>query len=1321
MTTTTTPPESATTESVTSTAKRDQQRDALRDLVALATECATTEAQIDRKLQSTVEDATKELEKAKWAIEQRFNSSQDAAKTEYQTRTKHAKASYKAAMVKLEEEDENARRRIDSANDPIERKLKEKLQQAAWEAESVFDIAQNSIKKEVKKRKEASEQNQATLDELDARAKTVESAFGGKLQLPPATEPFDVGKDPSIALASQLEAARLGLQRMESLAGGGALGGLKRLMTKNKAADAYGPFRRALDNSHAAHKANVEFIARYHEYALRKATDARKSEVQRAKEKLAPMMEKQRATHAAQVQQAKQDYDQKSAQLEAKRDGSLDAANDWFASTQDDNKQKMARELQAASERQKRTVQQAQAEYDAGRNNLESRLTDGLANSQAPIGNGQAGSSGAAHEWTDPAYWANWKSPTDFPAAIPFGKLHVDLKAIADQIPRQGELRLKLPLAFDVAAALPFPDKASLMIDYDRTGRERAISVLQNTMARLLTMLPPGRVRFTIIDPVGLGQNFAGFMHLQNHDEALVGSRILTESEDIEKRLADLTEHMETVIQKYLRNEFASLDDYNIQAGELAEPYRFLVISDFPTAFEGESYRRLSSIAASGARCGVHLLIARDNRVVIPDSLLDDLSHNAITIAQQGENFVFTDKVFGQFPLALDAPPPDEMLTNVLEIVGKGAKLAKRVEVNFDTIAPKFEEFWTRSSADELVVPVGRMGATRLQSLRLGRGVAQHVLIAGKTGSGKSTLLHAMVTNLAMWFSPDEVEVYLIDFKKGVEFKTYADTLLPHARAIAIESDREFGLSVLQRLDGELVRRGDLYKKANAQDLAGYRKSPGSIPMPRTLLIIDEFQEFFTEDDRIAQEASLLLERLVRQGRAFGIHVILGSQTIGGTSGLSRATIGQMAVRIALMTSEADSQMILGDNNSAARLLSRPGEAIYNDAGGLVEGNSPFQVAYLNDDRRDQYLDRIHAKVTVKRAEPIIFEGNAPADILKNKQLAALVAADSWKTVPVPIGWMGDPVAIKDPTGIAFRRQSGSNILLIGQQDDEAMAIISDMMLSLGVQQSPAEAMFYIFDGSPVDSPLASVLPSIKSAMPHEVKLIDFRGTADTLAELGAELLRRRESETPGPSIYVIFYGLQRYRILRKGDDFAFSAGSDEKAAAPDKLFVDMIREGPNEGIHTIAWADTPSSIDRTLDRTSLREFDNRVLFQMSAADSSNLIDSPMANKLGMNRALIYSEEQGLMEKFRPYALPPKQWLENYQAKLAARPGATARPPMPAAVGKKADASNDAASPDAPINGESSAGAGVEVDEDDLNDFLAKLTEEHGDDEPAKA
>src|SRR5436305_12961847 len=146
-----------------------------------------------------------------------------------------------------------------------------------------------------------------------------------------------------------------------------------------------------------------------------------------------------------------------------------------------------------------------------------------------------------------------------------------------------------------------------------------------------------------------------------------------------------------------------------------------------------------------------------------------------------------------------------------------------------------------------------------------------------------------------------------------------------------------------------MASRADRYREAGVQDVNGYRNAPGTPPCPRILLIVDEFQEFFVEEDKLAQEAALLLDRLVRQGRAFGVHVHLGSQTLGGAYALARSTLGQMAVRIALQCSEADASLILSEQNTAAQLLSRPGEAVYNNANGLPEGNQFFQVVWLSD------------------------------------------------------------------------------------------------------------------------------------------------------------------------------------------------------------------------------------------------------------------------------------------------------------------------------------------------------------------------------------
>ncbi len=894
--------------------------------------------------------------------------------------------------------------------------------------------------------------------------------------------------------------------------------------------------------------------------------------------------------------------------------------------------------------------------------------------------------------WTDPA-WDNWTPPTAFPEAIPFGSLAVDLTTLEGGLPKHADFALPGPAKFTVPAILNFPEQASLLVQTTGAGLDAAVPALQATMFRLLTALPPGKVRFTIIDPVGLGQNFAGFMHLADDDGALVSDRIWTEDRHIDQRLLDLTEHMENVIQKYLRNEYQTIGRYNVDAGEIAEPYRFLVVANLPINFSEAAARRLNSVAASGARCGVFALMTADVRAPRPPGLqIDDLARAATTLRQEPKQdagaLVLDDPVYAPWPLTLEAAPPEGLLTRVLKVVGKEAKHASRVEVPFATIAPpgpppalaragvadaNNSVWWSRHSDKEVRVAMGRAGATKLQELMLGQGVSQHVLIAGKTGSGKSTLLHALITNLAMWYSPDEVEFYLVDFKKGVEFKTYAANELPHARAVAIESDREFGLSVLQKLDGELKRRGELYRSIGVQDLAGYRRAvqgePNAENLPRTLLIIDEFQEFFTEDDKIGQDATLLLDRLVRQGRAFGIHVILGSQTLGGAYSLARATIGQMAVRIALQCSESDSYLILSDDNAAARLLSRPGEAIYNDAGGLIEGNNPFQIAWLGDEQRDEYLAsvRLLAKQRgIRRSEPIIvFEGNVPADLPRNPLLArALAGGMSAGTTP-PHAWLGDAIAIKDPTAGVFRRQSGANLLIIGQRDEAAVGMLAASTVSL-LAQRPGTRIC-IFDGLPVDAPeagrLSRLVDRLSTSVGDAVRSVAWRDVPEAIAEISAELERRqREDGSDAPPLFLAIAGLQRYRMLRQEDDFGFSGGADGEAPPrPDKQFGTILRDGPLFGVHTLAWVDTVNNLSRSLDRQSMKEFEQRVLFQMGQADSSQLIDSPAASRLGLHRALFFSEESGALEKFRPYAMPPDEWLDQIAAQLKARAGGVAK------------------------------------------------------------
>ncbi|MDB6028536.1 MAG: segregation ATPase, FtsK/SpoIIIE family [Verrucomicrobiales bacterium] len=865
----------------------------------------------------------------------------------------------------------------------------------------------------------------------------------------------------------------------------------------------------------------------------------------------------------------------------------------------------------------------------------------------------------AAHTFPswDLPLWKNWTPPEKFAHAAKFADIEVDLPKLAGVMPKDSELALSGPEKFSLPLLLSYPTEGSILLETTDSGSEQAVETLNNLVLRLLSVAPPGRVNFTVIDPIGLGQNFAGVMHLADYAEHLISNRIWTQTNQIEQKLGDLNDHMEKVIQMYLRNEFATIAEYNEQAGNIAEKYHFLVVAGFPANFTDTAARRLLSIATSGARCGVYTLIQWDRtQSVPPDFNVEELKKSSVCLTSKAGQITLTGKVIPGATVVLETPPPAEPASELIHKMGKSNRDSNRIEVPFSQITPPDAEVWSVETTSELRVPIGRTGATKFQYLSIGKGTRQHALLAGKTGSGKSTLFHVIITNLALWCSPEQVEFYLVDFKKGVEFKCYATHRLPHARVVAIESDREFGLSVLQKIDDELKRRGDLFRQAGVQDVAGYKRAGGTEPMPRTLLMIDEFQEFFVEEDRISQGASVLLDRIVRQGRAFGIHVFLGSQTLGGAYTMARTTMGQMVIRIALQCNEADAYLIMDESNPAPRLLTRPGEGIYNDAAGAREGNSPFQTVWLPDDVRDTYLEKVRLTAEqrpTRLPEPIIFEGDAPADIRDNVLLKNLLGAKKVQPTASPRIWLGAPNSIKGPTEAVFEQQSGNNLLVVGQRDEAVLSMLANALIALSAQFPKDGVRFVVFDSSPAGTPERDLLERVVREIPHPVNLAKNGDAEAVMKELSAEVNRRSEAqEAESAPIFIFVHDLQKFSKLRYEDDFSFSS-DDSAEPNPAVQFTKLISAGAALGVHVIVTCDSYNNVNRFLSKKAFSEFEMRVLFQMSANDSASLIDNPKAGTLGLHRALFYNEQEGYLELFRPYALPVEEWVRDAGANLS--------------------------------------------------------------------
>jgi S-DNA-T family DNA segregation ATPase FtsK/SpoIIIE len=212
------------------------------------------------------------------------------------------------------------------------------------------------------------------------------------------------------------------------------------------------------------------------------------------------------------------------------------------------------------------------------------------------------------------------------------------------------------------------------------------------------------------------------------------------------------------------------------------------------------------------------------------------------------------------------------------------------------------------------------------------------------------------------------------------------------------------------------------------------------------------------------------------------------------------------------------------------------------------------------------------------------------------------------------------------------------------------------MLVSLAAQHAPTGAKFFIADGTPEEDPNFGLLQRVGNVLPHEIRFLDRSNMNDAFNAIATEVAARSKGEsTDRTPVYFFVQGVQRFRDLRKDDDFGFGRRGADRVVSPAEHLATMMRDGPNVNVFTILWADTPTNLSRTIDRAGMREFALRILFQMSANDSSALIDTPAASRLGRNRALFLTEENSQPEKFRPYGLPTREWLQRVKEALTAK------------------------------------------------------------------
>ncbi|HEY2827269.1 MAG TPA: hypothetical protein VGJ04_06680, partial [Pirellulales bacterium] len=643
------------------------QHEILTELYRLSAEREQAERQMRAEFDATCARIQRELSDGRQAAIMKFQLDRDSTQHEYDAAVAGAKAVYDTRHDIAESDLQQSLKQIKSELTSTQRKAQKRLTEENWEANTVFEATQNAPQLQFEHdQQEIVARHDVLRRAIDIANRHLAACRLSRVQqipIPPSAEPAATDQpgtfttpaswkeDPAAQLhdlamnaVNRLEAFKLlslpklwmgnrpaGFVFLLWLAGCGlgflvfgthewtnwtwlicgtvlalavAVGGGIWLYRRaiNVATEPYQSFHTMLQEGDVRRRAALEQANHRRLEEAKRILERRDHDLKLAKEKFDTTISESTARHDSAQITAQETRNRTQAELVQTRDATLTEANSVFPKRLEEIQQRYQTDLRSAQAHFDADSIATRQHRDDAWNNLAEKWRTGMAKARAALEENLRQNQQFFPAWTDPS-WNTWQPPTGTPPALRFGQYHVDLQTIPGAISLDDQLNGLIPTQIDLPALLPFPQNASLLFKATGEGRRRAIEAVQAIMLRMLTTIPPGKLRFTIVDPVGLGENFAGFMHLADYDEQLVNNRIWTEPNQIEARLSDLTEQMENVIQKYLRNEFRSIDEYNVFAGEVAEPFRVLVVANFPVNFTETAARRLTSIATSGARC----------------------------------------------------------------------------------------------------------------------------------------------------------------------------------------------------------------------------------------------------------------------------------------------------------------------------------------------------------------------------------------------------------------------------------------------------------------------------------------------------------------------------------------------------------------------------------------------------------------------------------------------------------------------------------------------------------------------------------------------
>lgn len=506
-------------------------------------------------------------------------------------------------------------------------------------------------------------------------------------------------------------------------------------------------------------------------------------------------------------------------------------------------------------------------------------------------------------------------------------------------VTRIGKLTVNATPALPAIPALvSCPNGCNLLLEASGAAKSAAISAALSCILRLLLTQTPGNIHFTFIDPTRYGRNFEPFLWLAEHSDTLLTGGVVAEPQQIKQQLAELTGH----IARITRQSGHSLK-------EVAEPYRVLVVMDFPANFTAETAQQLLAIARNGPRCGISTVVVIDEArslQTLQDFELSTLEQLATVIRWNGQNFILQSDEGQNCYLELDRLPEENIYWPLMQSLQETMRAASSVEQN-----PLLQKLLERATwlgpNEQARVWLGYPVASKEPLVcTLRRQSDSNLLIVGKQRDAGMGMLLTQIMSIAAQESPGKAQFSILDVSVGDMSATYGAGVQPF----------EFIKELLPRYNMQIVHRRNLQSElpslvsALRAAMSSRRQSDKAEKSSLYIFICglhrlnDLWQNGQGNENPVARQTVQLLQDMLVNGPEFGIHILTWCDTLNGLDSVLGANmLRHFDVRVAFPTSPREEIMTLVERSSLPVLGS--GQALYCNRDEMrLEKFRPFQI-----------------------------------------------------------------------------------------------------------------------------------------------------------------------------------------------------------------------------------------------------------------------------------------------------------------------------------------------------------------------------------------